>query len=347
MTDFFETLVACDPEPAAHIARARARELNTASGKKIVIDEEDFAKLPKGSLFVTPNGYAYIDFYRDGTSHKVGIHRLIMGLETGDERVVDHINGDKLDNRRCNLRVVTQRQNSLNRQSANRTSKTGVLGVRYDARRAKNPYRAEIEIKGEKVSLGCFPTADEASAAYQAAKSKAIAEAVVPGAPSRAQARAFAPAVNMLCLDIGTHCGWAFCDRGGNVTYGTEKFPIRTAGPGVRWSQFRAWLAKIIVDGHVGVVYFEDVKAHGPGQVIAAHTYGGFLAMAQMVCAQHNVRMVGVGVGTVKKAFTGKGNAKKPEMITTAQAKGFRVANDEDDTADALAILAYGVAQEA
>lgn len=165
--------------------------------------------------------------------------------------------------------------------------------------------------------------------------------------PPIARPRAFAPDCNVLAIDLGTYCGWASCGLDGQLAYGTERFPIRSAGPGGRWAAFRAWLSRQITEREIGAVYFEDVKAHGPGQVIAAHTYGGFLAMAQMVCAQHNVRMVGVGVATVKKAWTGKGNAKKPEMIATAQAKGFRIADHEDDTADALAILAYGVQQEA
>lgn len=175
-----------------------------------------------------------------------------------------------------------------------------------------------------------------------------IAAALV-AAPARIpRARTHLPTSNILALDFGTYCGWASANRDGEIEYGTERFMQRNKWhPGERWSNFRVWLANQIVSRQIEVMYFEDVKAHGPGQVIAAHTYGGFLAMAQMVCHQHNVRMIGVGVGTVKKAFTGKGNAKKPEMIAAAQAKGFRVANDEDDTADALAILSYAVKQEA
>jgi Holliday junction resolvasome RuvABC endonuclease subunit len=158
------------------------------------------------------------------------------------------------------------------------------------------------------------------------------------------RARTHLPAVNVLALDLGTHCGWAVAKRDGGMDYGTESFHRLTGG--AKWAEFRAWLSSKIKRHGIEVLYFEDVKAHGPGQVIAAHVYGGFLAMAQMVCHQHNVRMVGVGVGTVKKAWTGKGNAKKPEMIAAAKAKGFRVGTDEDDTADALAILSLAVKQE-
>lgn len=149
---------------------------------------------------------------------------------------------------------------------------------------------------------------------------------------------------NVLALDLGTHCGWAVAKRDGAMEYGTESFHRVTGG--AKWAEFRAWLSSTIKRHGVEVLYFEDVKAHGPGQVIAAHVYGGFLAMAQMVCHQHNVRMVGVGVGTVKKAFTGKGNATKQQMIARAFELGFRLAKDADDTADAIAILSYGVKRE-
>jgi len=159
-----------------------------------------------------------------------------------------------------------------------------------------------------------------------------------------ARAPAHLPTANILALDLGTHCGWAVALRDGTMDYGTGSFHRLTGG--AKWAEFRAWLSSMIKRHYIAAVYFEDVKAHGPGQVIAAHVYGGFLAMAQMVCHQHNVRMIGVGVSTVKKAWTGKGNAKKPEMIATAKAKGFRVGEQDDDTADALAILLYAVKRE-
>jgi len=158
------------------------------------------------------------------------------------------------------------------------------------------------------------------------------------------RARAHLPTVNILALDLGTHCGWAVAKRDGAMEYGTESFHRLTGGN--KWASFRAWLSMLIGKQGIEIVYFEDVKAHGPGQVLAAHAYGGFLAMAQMVCHQHNIRMVGVGVSTVKKAWTGKGNANKEAMIATAREKGFRLGKAEHDTADALAILSFAVKQE-
>lgn len=153
--------------------------------------------------------------------------------------------------------------------------------------------------------------------------------------PARAQCN-----VNVLALDLGTHCGWATAKRDGTMDYGTEVFPVK-GRPGARWAAFRAWLSKTIADTQTQVVYYEDVRRHLGTD--AAHVYGGFLAMLEMVCAQHNVRLVKVGVGQAKKVWTGNGRAKKADMIAAANKRGFRVAIDEDNTADALAILAYGI----
>lgn len=151
--------------------------------------------------------------------------------------------------------------------------------------------------------------------------------------------------VNILALDFGTYCGWAINDRDGRMSYGTEHFMQRNKWhPGQRWTNFRTWLSKLLHERQISVVYFEDVKRHAG--TLAAHAYGGFLAMAQMVCQLHNVRMVGVGVGTVKQRWTGKGNAGKDAMIAEARRRGFCVGLDEDDTADALAVLSYAQQEE-
>lgn len=157
-----------------------------------------------------------------------------------------------------------------------------------------------------------------------------------------ARARAFAPRVNTLALDLGTHCGFALSTRDGLLEYGTEKFQPKR-DPGERWTNFRAWLSKLIAERHIAVAYYEDVRRHTATD--AAHVYGGFLAMLQMVCAQHRVRLEKVGVKQAKKAWTGNGNSGKDAMIAEAKRRGFNPTDDNE--ADALAILAYGVQQEA
>jgi Holliday junction resolvasome RuvABC endonuclease subunit len=106
---------------------------------------------------------------------------------------------------------------------------------------------------------------------------------------------------------------------------------------------FREWLTATAREaGGIQAVYFEDVKNHAG--VIASHVYGGYLAMLEAWCAANNIAIYGVSVGTIKKHWTGKGNAKKEAMVAEAERRGYRVV--DDNQADALAILAYGINEE-
>lgn len=149
--------------------------------------------------------------------------------------------------------------------------------------------------------------------------------------------------VNILALDLGTKLGWAMLPRGGQITHGTESFaPRKSWSPGQRWQRFRSFLHEVVARHNVHVIAYEDVKRHVGTD--AAHAYGAFLALTELVADSHRVRLVPVGVGTIKKHWTGKGNADKGAMIAQARARGFRP--DTDNDADALAILHWAVDQE-
>ena len=80
--------------------------------------------LSKYTMSLQPDGY--VQFCKDGK--QTSLHRMVMGLTRGDGKHVDHINGDKLDNRRCNLRIITHKQNMFNRRFK-RVAKSGYRGV--------------------------------------------------------------------------------------------------------------------------------------------------------------------------------------------------------------------------
>lgn len=105
---------------------------------------------------------SYLRGYRagawDGT--KVYLHRIICDLPDGME--VDHINGNGLDNRRSNLRVVSRTENNMNR--------AGVKGCHFEAQTQK--WRAEIWKDGTRYRLGRFTTEQEAVAAYRAKRTE-------------------------------------------------------------------------------------------------------------------------------------------------------------------------------
>ncbi|WP_254916364.1 hypothetical protein [Achromobacter denitrificans] len=149
--------------------------------------------------------------------------------------------------------------------------------------------------------------------------------------------------VNILALDLGTKLGWAVRARDGAVLHGTEAFtPRKSWTPGQRWLRARSFLTDLIVRHQATVIAYEDVKRHVGTD--AAHAYGAFLCIVQMVADSHRATLQPVGVGTIKKHWTGKGNADKDAMLAQARARGFRPETDND--ADALAILHWAVDQE-
>lgn len=111
-----------------------------------------------------PNGYLVGSIF----NVKYPAHRVIWALVYGKlpENVIDHINGDKADNRLANLRAATVSQNGMNRGlPANNSS--GCKGVSWD--RACQKWQAKIGIHGKTIYLGNFDHLEAAKAAYAAA----------------------------------------------------------------------------------------------------------------------------------------------------------------------------------
>jgi len=113
----------------------------------------------------------------NGSGYRVGnfggrlyrAHHVVFALHTGSWPVthLDHINGDRLDNRPANLRQVTRTENNRNmgRSKANRSGVTGVCWCSL-----KNLWNAYIGVDGRKRSLGYHATIEAAAAARKAAE---------------------------------------------------------------------------------------------------------------------------------------------------------------------------------
>jgi hypothetical protein len=122
--------------------------------------------LKRGTCYGHRDRDGYIVFKIAGRD--VFAHRVAVLLMTGEwpAAVVDHINGDRADNRWENLRAVTQRVNRQNMRAAHKDSRSGLLGVSpYRGR-----FRAQLYAGGKNSMLGTFGTAQEAHEAYVAAK---------------------------------------------------------------------------------------------------------------------------------------------------------------------------------
>lgn len=87
------------------------------------------------------------------------LSRLLMGLEWGDRREVDHINHNKLDNRRSNLEITTRAENGQNRIDG--TGSSRYRGVAWRA--ANQKWTACVELDGRAHHLGCFGSEEEAA----------------------------------------------------------------------------------------------------------------------------------------------------------------------------------------
>ena len=123
-------------------------------GKVTILDEVDADRFGSTRWLLHSAGYV-----SDG--HGAYLHRLVVGAPAGME--VDHINGDKLDNRRANLRVCSRAENMRNRRSPKQDA--GQKGVH----RAGAAWEARIGVASEHIHLGCFSTPEAAAFAYDEA----------------------------------------------------------------------------------------------------------------------------------------------------------------------------------
>lgn len=144
---------------------------------------------------------------------------------------------------------------------------------------------------------------------------------------------------SLLTLDLGTTTGWALRDRSQAIVSGSMAFkPQRFEGGGMRYLRFAHWLDEIrTLTSGLDAVYFEEVRRHRG--VDAAHAYGGFLGHLSAWCEHHRIPYQGIPVGTIKKFATGRGNARKGEMVHAV--RGWGHAPVDDNEADALALLRF------
>jgi len=127
------------------------------TGKFALVDDEDFEKLNQYKWHVYKIGYIYARVSKKYTY----MHRLIMDARKGME--VDHINHDKLDNQKSNLRICTRQQNEHN-QKPQKNGSSQYKGVCFH--KSRNKWQAMIRFNGIKQYIGCYPTEAEAAHAY-------------------------------------------------------------------------------------------------------------------------------------------------------------------------------------
>ena len=119
----------------------------TANGTSVKVDDADYEKYNHLRWHLSSTGYAV----RRTNGETIRLHRLIMNCPEG--MVIDHLNGDKLDCRRSNMRICSQEENARNRHNTK--------GYCYD----KEKGRWMVRYRGK--FCGRYNTEEEAKKAYQ------------------------------------------------------------------------------------------------------------------------------------------------------------------------------------
>lgn len=161
----------------------RIRYIPLTRGKHAIVDAADYAALAKYKWYAQgAEGGRTFYAVRGHRGNRMSMHRQIMKPPKG--MVVDHINGNGLDNRRCNLRICTQLENSQNshRQRAGKSRFRGVF-PRGDK------WQAAVQHDGENFYLGLFDTAVEAARARDAKAIELAGEFAVLNFPARGERR--------------------------------------------------------------------------------------------------------------------------------------------------------------
>lgn len=131
-----------------------------------LVDDEDFDKVSKIRWHITNSGKVKYARNRDSKRGlNTHMHRLILGLPTGGSQIVDHKDGNGLNNQKSNLRICTPSQNMHNiSRKSNNTS--GFKGVTFN--KEKGLFKAKTKHNGKYIFLGYFKTAEDAARAYDA-----------------------------------------------------------------------------------------------------------------------------------------------------------------------------------
>lgn len=145
--------------------------IRLSKGKIAKVDDEDYEWLMQWK-WSFDGKYAQRYFCE---TKNMKMHRQIMDAKDGEQ--VDHINQDKLDNRRANLRLCTDTENKRN-SPLRKDNTSGYKGVYFE--KSKRKWHTHIAINGKIIYLGLYETAEEGARVYDDAARKYFGEFASP-----------------------------------------------------------------------------------------------------------------------------------------------------------------------
>lgn len=128
-----------------------------------LVDRNDFGRLNKHKWYICYRGfqtYARRVEYRRGRQVNIFLHREVLNAKP-DDPLIDHKNGNGLDNRKENLRFTNKSVNRINTTRVRMDSQTGVKGVTFDPRCGS--YLVYMRRNGKKENFGSFSSLEEAA----------------------------------------------------------------------------------------------------------------------------------------------------------------------------------------
>lgn len=140
-------------------------EVYTQKGQCFLIDIEDIERVKKYIWYITNNGYIITHkerIYKEKRQKSILLHRYIMGEPEDKKIVIDHINGDKKDNRKTNLRKCAYAQNIVN-SKIRKNNTSGYRGVRITE---SGKYLAYIKYNYKQINLGRYDYIKDAAKKY-------------------------------------------------------------------------------------------------------------------------------------------------------------------------------------
>lgn len=171
--------------PRTNNQKANCLLVKLTHGYEAIVDTEDFERVSVFKWYPhDSHGRIYAETNLKLPSGKwtmLALHRFVMNCHTGDGNVVDHKNGNTLDNRRANLRITTGRGNARNRISSPNIKRGGYKGVSWH--KATGKWRVTIAAGSVKkngksgiIHLGLFTDPEKAARAYDMVARKHFGE---------------------------------------------------------------------------------------------------------------------------------------------------------------------------
>ena len=130
-------------------------------GKCAIVNDADFAWLSQWKWHAVKVRNTHYAMRPKGRNGKILMHREILGLKKGDNKITDHINGNGLDNRRENLHTCSYYENSYNQHTVWGNSR--YRGVFWKKKQKR--WVASINHKGKHIYIGSYKTEEEAAIA--------------------------------------------------------------------------------------------------------------------------------------------------------------------------------------